>query len=132
MGKIDMARLAETQRVRQPAFRTAELPTDPQHVESPPVLRTAELPMDPQRREVRETVGERGAQRITLLMPRSLWRLLKTVAEEGPITDRVPISETMRLLAQLWASDPALQARVADLHQSGDQVRRKGPEPRWG
>ncbi len=132
MGKIDMARLAETQRVQSPAFRTADPSPDAQRVQSEPAFRTAELPTDPQMRHVRETVGERGAQRITLLMPRSLWRLLKAVAEEGPVGDRVPISETMRLLAQLWASDPALQARVADLHRRGDQVRRKGPEPRWG
>jgi hypothetical protein len=132
MGKIDMARLAETQRVQQPAFRTAEpLPNQP-GVPSQLTARTAERPTDPQLREVREVVGERGAQRITLLMPRSLWRLLKAVAEEGPVDDRVPISETIRLLAQLWATDPALQARVADLHRSGDQIRRKGPEPRWG
>lgn len=132
MGKIDMARLAETQRIQQPAFRTAEPAAEPPRVQSEQTFQTAEHPTDPQLRGVRQVAGERGAQRITLLMPRSLWRLLKAVAEEGPVGDRVPISETMRLLAQLWATDPTLQARVADLHRSGDQVRRKGPEPRWG
>ncbi len=132
MGKIDMARLAETQRVQQPAFRTAEPSADPSRVQTQPAFQNVDLPTDSQPLEVRRAVGERGAQRITLLMPRSLWRLLKSVAEEGPVGDRVPISETVRLLAQLWATDPTLQARVADLHRSGDQVRRKGPEPRWG
>ena len=132
MGKIDMARLAETQRVRGPAFRTAEPPPDWNIAVTEIARPAAEPPVDPQLEEMRTTVGERDAQRITLLMPRSLWRLLKAAAEEGPLGERVPISETLRLLAQLWATDAEIQRRVAELHRSGDQVRRKGPEPRWG
>ena len=117
-----MSRLAETKpAVGEPAFRHPEEFTEPtKHTErSTP----AGSP---------QAGAETGAQRITLLMPRLLWRRLKTTADEGPVADRVPLSETVRLLVQLWATDPDIQDRVAELHRQGDQVRRKGPEPRWG
>jgi len=44
----------------------------------------------------------------------------------------MPQAEVIRLLVQLWTTDDDLRAKVAKLHKAGDQVRRKGPPPRWG
>jgi len=111
VAKIDLDRLSETMRNEGgPAFR-GPAPTGPSDARPD---------------------TEQGAQRVTLLMPRPLHRRLKAVAEDGPVGERMPQAEVIRLLVQLWTTDDDLRAKVAKLHKAGDQARRKGPPPRWG